>query len=127
MAGWRSKRASFAHVPAHASHALPTHAFQAARGPGCHAAGVLHEKQTEGELGELLRRLQGAQLEGELDEYELVGLSTAPRGAGRHRAACLPCKGLKAAGARPSRPWAAGPGLVVLSTRCACPAAQPLP
>lgn len=35
--------------------------------------GVLHEKQTEAELGELLRRLQGANLEGELDQFELVG------------------------------------------------------
>lgn len=35
--------------------------------------GVLHEKQTEAELGELLRRLEGANLEGELDEFELVG------------------------------------------------------
>ncbi len=40
--------------------------------------GVLHEKQTEAELGELLRRLEAANLEGELDEFELVGSLPCP-------------------------------------------------
>lgn len=41
----------------------------------CHTAqsGVLHEKQTEAEIGELLQRLQAANLEAEgLNEYERV-------------------------------------------------------
>lgn len=37
-------------------------------------SGVLHEKQTDAELGELLRRLQAANLEAaELGPYERVG------------------------------------------------------
>jgi hypothetical protein len=36
-------------------------------------AGVLHERSTEKELGELLAKLQAANLDGQLDEWQLVG------------------------------------------------------
>ncbi|KAL4428286.1 hypothetical protein ABPG75_002375 [Micractinium tetrahymenae] len=58
---------------------LPAGATESRAAQKAALAGVLHEKQTEAELGELLRRLQAANLEGELDAFELANVREAAR------------------------------------------------
>lgn len=92
MAGWRRKRKPFAHracpgLVCPTRHVEPTHTRVPSHPQS--PTGMLHEKRTDGELGELLCRLQGAHLEGLL-EFERVGPAGAgaARRAGRRGAAC---------------------------------------
>lgn len=59
---------------------LPPNAVGARAAQKAALAGVLHEKQTEAEIGELLQRLQAANLEAEgLNEYERANVREAAR------------------------------------------------